>query len=76
MVEEKADSKKFSPPDDRLILDGKSIDFQRSEENRNHEEQSTTLFSNRVSEKPFWIWNIEEHKAVDILTNGDSSSCF
>jgi hypothetical protein len=42
MVEEKADSKKFSPPDDRLILDGKSIDFQRSEENRSHEQQSTT----------------------------------
>jgi len=20
----------------------------------------------------FWVWNIEEHKAADILTNGDS----
>jgi hypothetical protein len=25
-------------------------------------------------DKPFWIWNAEEHKAADILTNGDC--CF
>ena len=24
--------------------------------------------------KPFWIWNIEEHKVADIITNGDC--CF
>ena len=40
----------------------------------NNQQQQTTLFSNRVSKKPFWIWNIEEHKAVDIITNGDC--CF
>jgi hypothetical protein len=34
----------------------------------------TTLFSSRVWNKPFWIWNIEEHKVADITTNGDC--CF
>jgi primosomal protein N' len=36
--------------------------------------QQTTLISNRVCNKPFWIWNIEEHKVADIITNGDC--CF
>jgi hypothetical protein len=40
----------------------------------NQQQQQTTLFSNRVCDKPFWIWNAEEHKAADILTNGDC--CF
>jgi hypothetical protein len=31
----------------------------------------TTLFSSRVLDKPFWIWNIEEHKVADIITDGD-----
>jgi hypothetical protein len=34
------------------------------------QQQQTTLFSNRILSKPFWVWNIEEHKAADILTNG------
>ena len=34
------------------------------------EQQQTTLFSNIILNKPFWIWNIKEHKAADILTNG------
>jgi hypothetical protein len=38
------------------------------------QQQQTILFSNRVSNRPFWIWNIEEHKVADILTNGDC--CF
>jgi hypothetical protein len=33
--------------------------------------KQTTLFSSRVYGKPFWIWNIEEHKVADIITNGD-----
>jgi hypothetical protein len=38
------------------------------------QQQQTTLFSSRVLEKPFWIWNIKEHKIADIITNGDC--CF
>jgi hypothetical protein len=40
----------------------------------NQLQQQTTLFSSGVSNKPFWIWNIEEHKVTDIITNGDC--CF
>jgi hypothetical protein len=36
--------------------------------------KQTILFSSRVWNNPFWIWNIEEHKAADIITNGDC--CF
>jgi hypothetical protein len=28
----------------------------------------------RLQDKPFWIWNIEEHKLEDIRTDGDC--CF
>jgi hypothetical protein len=43
--------------------------------NNNQQQQETTpLFANRILNKPFWVWNIEEHKAADILTNGDC--CF
>jgi hypothetical protein len=35
--------------------------------NNNQRQQQTTLFS-RVSNKPFWIWDIEEHKVADIIT--------
>jgi hypothetical protein len=38
------------------------------------QQQQTTIFSSRAWEKPFWIWNIEEHKLADIITNGDC--CF
>jgi hypothetical protein len=30
--------------------------------------------SGRLKNKPFWIWNVEEHKQEDIRTNGDC--CF
>jgi hypothetical protein len=30
--------------------------------------------SERLQNKPFWIWNIEEHKQEDKKTNGDC--CF
>jgi hypothetical protein len=40
----------------------------------NRQQQQTILFSDRVWNKPFWIWNIEEHKVADIITNGDC--CF
>jgi hypothetical protein len=39
---------------------------------------ATTQQQSRLGEilkdKPFWIWNIEEHKQEDIRTNGDC--CF
>ena len=31
-------------------------------------------FFERLQNKPFWIWNIEEHKQEDIKTKGDC--CF
>jgi hypothetical protein len=34
---------------------------------------SKELFQ-RLQGKPFWIWNIDEHKQEDIKTNGDC--CF
>jgi Terminase RNaseH-like domain len=36
-------------------------------------QQQSRLFE-RLQNKPFWIWNIEEHKQEDIKTNGDC--CF
>ncbi|MFL6317242.1 MAG: hypothetical protein ACJ73C_10985, partial [Nitrososphaeraceae archaeon] len=36
-------------------------------------QQQSGLFE-RLRNKPFWIWNIEEHKQQDIKTNGDC--CF
>jgi hypothetical protein len=35
--------------------------------------QQSKLF-NGLCNKPFWIWNIAEHKLEDIKTNGDC--CF
>ena len=35
--------------------------------------QQSRLFE-RLQNKPFWIWDIEEHKLEDIKTNGDC--CF
>ena len=36
-------------------------------------QQQSKLFE-RLQNKPFWIWNIEEHRQEDIKTNGDC--CF
>jgi hypothetical protein len=35
--------------------------------------QQSLLFK-RLQNKPFWIWDIEEHKQEDVRTNGDC--CF
>jgi hypothetical protein len=35
--------------------------------------QQSTFFG-RLRNKPFWIWNVEEHKLEDVRTNGDC--CF
>jgi hypothetical protein len=37
------------------------------------QEQQNRIFE-VLHNKPFWIWNIEEHKQEDIITNGDC--CF
>ena len=37
------------------------------------QQQQARLFQ-RLQGKPFWIWNIEEHKQEDVRTNGDC--CF
>jgi len=36
-------------------------------------EQQYSLFD-RLKDRPFWIWDVEEHKQVDIITEG--SCCF
>ena len=36
--------------------------------------QLKPILFNRLQNKPFWIWNIEEHKREYIKTNGDC--CF
>jgi hypothetical protein len=36
-------------------------------------QQQSKLFE-RLQNKPFWIWNIKEHKHQDVITNGDC--CF
>lgn len=33
-------------------------------------QQPTRLFE-RVRDKPFWIWDVEQHKQEDIMTKGD-----
>jgi hypothetical protein len=50
-------------------------DLQKLVSHPQREENTTTkeLFE-RLQGKPFWIWNIEEHKQQDIKTNGDC--CF
>jgi hypothetical protein len=36
--------------------------------------QQRSSLSEKLQSKPFWTWNIEEHKQEDIKTNGDC--CF
>ena len=36
-------------------------------------QQQYRLFE-RLQNKPFWIWDIEDHRKADFLTNGDC--CF
>jgi hypothetical protein len=36
--------------------------------------QQQSMIVERLQNKPFWIWNIEENKQEDIRTNGDC--CF
>ena len=36
--------------------------------------QQQCKLTEKLQNKPFWIWNIEEHKQEDVRTNGDC--CF
>jgi hypothetical protein len=47
----------------------KLIHYRQSESYLNQ-----TRFFDRLKDKPFWIWNIKQHKAEDIRTKGDC--CF
>jgi hypothetical protein len=42
--------------------------------NITHEAEQQSRFFNRLDNKPFWIWDIEQHKQADIQSNGDC--CF
>jgi hypothetical protein len=44
-------------------------DLQKLVSAQQHENSSKELFD-RLQGKPFWIWNIQEHKHEDIVTNG------
>jgi hypothetical protein len=48
-------------------------DLQKLVQHSQQENTRKVLFQ-RLQNKPFWIWNIEEHKQEDIKTNGDC--CF
>jgi hypothetical protein len=36
-----------------------------------HEAQQQSRFFDRLANKPFWIWNIEEHKLADLQSIED-----
>ena len=44
-----------------------------SQQQEQQQRQQNILFE-RLRGKPFWIWDVEEHKQEDIKTNGDC--CF
>ena len=46
---------------------------QQSQQEQQQQNSDNELFE-RLRDKPFWIWDIEEHKQQDIKTNGDC--CF
>jgi hypothetical protein len=48
-------------------------DLQKLVSHSQRENTAKELFQ-RLQGKPFWIWNIEEHKQEDIRTDGDC--CF
>jgi hypothetical protein len=37
-------------------------------------QQQQLQLTDRLQNKPFWIWDVQEHKQEDIMTNGDC--CF
>ena len=49
-------------------------DLQKLVQQSQQEHNSSNDVFEKLRDKPFWIWNIEEHKQQDIDTNGDC--CF
>ena len=37
---------------------------------QSHQQQHQNILFQRLQDKPFWIWNVEEHKQEDIKTSG------
>ena len=52
----------------------KRVSSTSTQQEQEQQQSSLVLLSNRLRNKPFWIWNIEEHKQEDIRTKGDC--CF
>ncbi|HET7283464.1 MAG TPA: hypothetical protein VFI70_02165 [Nitrososphaeraceae archaeon] len=48
----------------------KRVSFTEQQE----QQSSLALLTNRLMNKPFWIWDIGEHKQEDVATKGDC--CF
>jgi hypothetical protein len=48
-------------------------DLKKRISSSNQQQQQTQCFD-KLQNKPFWIWNIEEHKLEDISTKGEC--CF
>ena len=44
------------------------------QKSQQEQERNSSNVCLKVQDKPFWIWDIEEHKQEDIRTNGDC--CF
>jgi hypothetical protein len=51
----------------------KRVRLEATTQQQQRQQHQSKLFE-RLHNKPFWIWNVEEHKQEDIKTNGDC--CF
>jgi len=51
-----------------------SSQWQQKQQEQQDQQSNLALLSNRLKNKPFWIWDIPEHKRQNIITNGDC--CF
>jgi hypothetical protein len=49
-------------------------DLRKRISSSNQQQQQQTHSFDKLQDKPFWIWNIEEHKQEDVRTKGDC--CF
>jgi hypothetical protein len=49
-------------------------DLKKRISSSNQQQQQQTQSFDKLQNKPFWIWNIEEHKQEDIRTKGEC--CF
>jgi hypothetical protein len=68
-------SEKYKIDGSVTINENRTNDIQRSKiiGSSNQQQQQTQSFD-KLQNKPFWIWNIEEHKLEDLRTKGEC--CF